>query len=134
MNIERFSAELLKALAHPARLGILNVLRADGECCVCHLEARLGLRQAYLSQQLARLREAGLVNDRREGLNVFYAVAHPELEPLLSETRKCASVLAARANVALRPGRSTMESHEPCPCPNCEKERTPQPAAAAGAE
>lgn len=134
MNIERFSADLLKALAHPARLGILNVLSADGECCVCHLETRLGLRQAYLSQQLARLREAGLVRDRREGLNVFYAVAHPELEPLLDETLRCAAAVAARAKVVLRPGRSVMEPHDPCLCPHCEKQRTPQPAAAAGAE
>jgi DNA-binding transcriptional ArsR family regulator len=83
MESEKFSADLLKALAHPARLGILNVLREDGDCLVCHLENRLGLRQAYLSLQLARLRMAGLVEDRREGLNEFYVIAHPKLDPLL---------------------------------------------------
>src|SRR5690349_29500 len=50
-------ARLFHALMHPARLTILNTLR-DGEACVCHLEARLGYRQAYLSQQLAALRAA----------------------------------------------------------------------------
>jgi DNA-binding transcriptional ArsR family regulator len=54
--------KLFKALMHPARLAILNVLRT-GEACVCHMEAALGYRQAYLSQQLMVLRDAGLVDD-----------------------------------------------------------------------
>ena len=66
-------AQLLKVLTHPARLAILNILR-DGEHCVCHMEAYLGYRQAYISQQLAVLREAGLIQDRRDGWNIFYRV------------------------------------------------------------
>jgi DNA-binding transcriptional ArsR family regulator len=58
---------LLKALGHPVRLRILQELRQQ-EACVCHLEAVLRQRQAYISQQLMRLREAGLVEDRREGM------------------------------------------------------------------
>jgi len=54
------SAALFKLLSHPSRLAILQVLR-DGEECVCHMEAALGLRQAYISQQLMVLRQAGLV-------------------------------------------------------------------------
>jgi DNA-binding transcriptional ArsR family regulator len=57
-------ADLFRALMHPARLAILDLLRA-GEACVCHLEAHLGYRQAYLSQQLAILRTAGLIRDSR---------------------------------------------------------------------
>jgi len=60
------SAGLFKTLMHPARLEILEILR-DGEHCVCHIEAVLGYRQAYISQQLSVLREAGLVQDRRDG-------------------------------------------------------------------
>ena len=52
-------AQWLKVLTHPARLAILNILR-DGEHCVCHMEAHLGYRQAYISQQLMVLREAGI--------------------------------------------------------------------------
>ncbi len=62
--------KIYKALAHPTRLAILDLLR-DGEHCVCHLEAFLGLRQAYISQQLLILREAGLVQDRRDGWYFF---------------------------------------------------------------
>jgi len=59
---ERFKrqSKLFKALMQPARVAILVQLR-DGEQCVCHLEAILGYRQAYLSQQLAVLRQVGLV-------------------------------------------------------------------------
>jgi ArsR family transcriptional regulator len=71
-------AKLFKALMHPVRLAILDVLR-DGEECVCHMEAILGHRQAYISQQLMVLRDAGLVQDRRDGLNIFYRVTRPEI-------------------------------------------------------
>jgi ArsR family transcriptional regulator len=73
---------LFKALMHPARLAILQILR-NGEQCVCHIEALLGLRQAYISQQLMVLRQAGLVTDRRDGWNIFYRVTRPELYTVL---------------------------------------------------
>src|SRR5690349_24901853 len=79
-------AELFRALMHPARLAILDLLR-DGEACVCHLEAHLGYRQAYLSQQLAILRTAGLIRDRRTGWNIYYEVAQPEVFTLLDLSR-----------------------------------------------
>ena len=66
-------AEILKVLAHPVRLQILDILR-DGEQCVCHIEAVLKLRQAYISQQLMIMRKAGLVADRKDGLRVYYRV------------------------------------------------------------
>lgn len=64
-------SQLLKALAHPTRIAILEILRA-GEQCVCHIEAILGLRQAYISQQLMVLRRAGIITNRREGWNQYY--------------------------------------------------------------
>ena len=62
--------QLFKLLTHPVRLAILEILRV-GEHCVCHMEAHLGYRQAYISQQVAVLREAGLIRDRRDGWNIF---------------------------------------------------------------
>jgi DNA-binding transcriptional ArsR family regulator len=130
MNIDRFSADLLKALAHPARLGILNVLQADGESCVCHLEHSLGYRQAYLSQQLARLRETGLVQDRREGLNVFYAIAHSELYPLLETIRSSCRLIAERSAVHLDYARSSRKAIPQCPCPHCQVQQPTTPVLA----
>ncbi|KEZ03320.1 ArsR family transcriptional regulator [Burkholderia sp. MSh2] len=65
---------LLKVLANPDRLLIMCRLSQD-ELSVGELEEQLGIRQPTLSQQLAVLRENGLVTARREGKNIFYSVA-----------------------------------------------------------
>ena len=80
-------AQFLKVLTHPARLAILMILQ-DGEHCVCHMEAHLGLRQAYISQQLAVLRDAGLIQDRRDGWNIFYRVADPRVYAVIEAVQK----------------------------------------------
>ena len=109
----------MKALAHPARLQILEVLRSDGECCVCHIEIILGQRQAYISQQLSRLREAGLVVDRRDGLNVFYSLADESIVRLLEVTRQSAKDLASLDGVKLSFRQLEHDESCPCTCPNC---------------
>jgi DNA-binding transcriptional ArsR family regulator len=88
-------AIVMKALAHPVRLQILEVLRSE-ETCVCHLEAVLGQRQAYISQQLMKLRDAGLVVDRREGMNVFYSLANDTIGSLLDTAVNAATTVAAQ--------------------------------------
>lgn len=103
-------AALHKLLAHPARLAILDALRA-GEECVCHLEALLGYRQAYLSQQLAVLREAGIVVDRRDGWNHFYKVVSPEIYAVIDAVRGLLRVSP--------PVPSDRQSSPDCPCPKC---------------
>ncbi len=67
-------ADQCKGLTHPVRLQILDMLRG-GELCVCHIERALNRRQAYVSQQLMVLRDAGWVEARKEGLQVFYRLA-----------------------------------------------------------
>ncbi|MCP9774907.1 winged helix-turn-helix transcriptional regulator [Cyanobium sp. HWJ4-Hawea] len=62
---------LLKALADPLRLQILDAL-GPGERCVCDLTADLGLAQSKLSFHLKVLKDAGLLLDRQEGRWVFY--------------------------------------------------------------
>lgn len=67
------AAAFLKALSHEGRLMILCHLSA-GEKTVTELEARLGARQAAVSQQLARLRAEGLVAARRDGKTIHYSI------------------------------------------------------------
>jgi DNA-binding transcriptional ArsR family regulator len=74
----REASAFLKALAHETRLVILCLL-VDGEKSVGEIEQRLHLRQAFISQQLARLRADDLVEARREGKNVYYSIARPEV-------------------------------------------------------
>jgi DNA-binding transcriptional ArsR family regulator len=56
---------------------------ADGERSVRELEDLLGIRQPGLSQQLAELREAGLIAGRKEGKQVFYTLADPRIETFI---------------------------------------------------
>lgn len=73
---------LFKALAHPKRLAILRLLEGR-ELCVCDIVQALNLRQAYVSQQLTLLRQVGLVCFRKDGWNVWYRLARPEVHTLL---------------------------------------------------
>ena len=73
----------LKALAHEARLTIFCLL-IEGEKSVTEIEETLRLRQPAISQQLARLRADGLVETRREGKNIFYSLARPEIHAVIS--------------------------------------------------
>lgn len=102
-------AQLLKVLTHPARLAILNILH-DGEQCVCHMEAHLGYRQAYISQQLMVLREAGLIQDRRDGWNVFYRVAEPRIFAILAAVEQ---IIPSEREAAQK------RSAVACSCPKC---------------
>lgn len=78
-------ASLLKVLAHPVRLQILDELRGDAEC-VCHLSALLNKPQPYVSQQLALLRTAGLIEDEKEGTNVYYRLVDAHAAALVAAT------------------------------------------------
>jgi DNA-binding transcriptional ArsR family regulator len=73
----------LKALAHEARLLILCLL-VEEEKSVTEIEEILGLRQPAISQQLARLRADSLLQTRREGKNVFYSLARPEVREIIT--------------------------------------------------
>jgi ArsR family transcriptional regulator len=77
-KILQLHAELCKMLSNPFRLEILNLLR-DGEKSVSELVAATGLRQANLSQHLATMRQRGIVLARKEGANVYYAIANPKI-------------------------------------------------------
>jgi len=82
MNSYRDQARLLRAVAHPVRLQILEALACQPGC-VCELMLLTKRRQAYVSQQLIVLREAGLVRCERQGLYVRYQLAWPEVVQLL---------------------------------------------------
>ncbi len=110
MDPYRLPTKLLKALAHPARLQILNALRQDEEC-VCHLTALMRQRQAYVSQQLMFLRQAGLIEDRKDGLRVYYRVKDPRVFDALDTI----NALVGAKNIP-----SVKTTIAACPCPKCE--------------
>jgi ArsR family transcriptional regulator len=117
------ASEIMKDLGHPLRMQILEELRREGEACVCHLEARLGQRQAYISQHLARLREARLVIDHREGMNIYYSLADESVGRLLD----LAGQVATQVKSIAREPSASRQPHvvDPvlCPCPKCARRR-----------
>jgi ArsR family transcriptional regulator len=65
-------ARIIKALAHPARLLIVDELSQHGERCVCELTEMIGSDMSTVSRHLALLKGAGLVEDEKRGQMVFY--------------------------------------------------------------
>ncbi|MCL7452433.1 MAG: metalloregulator ArsR/SmtB family transcription factor [Anaerolineae bacterium] len=110
-------AQLFRALSHPVRLRILDILSRQ-EACVCHLTAILGKRQPYVSQQLATLREAGLVTDRRDGTLIYYSLAGEHLAELLDEGKAVVQGLAEGTLVFPAVPEEILEN---CPCPRCQQ-------------
>ena len=108
-------AKLFQALSHPVRLRILDIL-ARQEACVCHLTAILRRPQPYVSQQLATLREAGLVTDRREGTLIYYRLADDRLAELLDQGK--AMVRSVEGDALVFPP-VPAEPVADCPCPRC---------------
>jgi DNA-binding transcriptional ArsR family regulator len=108
--------QMFRSLGQMARLRILLAI-GTGEACVCHLEAHMGLRQAYISQHLMALRKAGIVTDRREGRYIFYRLQNPRLLELI----QLAGVLSGiPEDELLVPDRSSPIGG--CFCPHCVPE------------
>ena len=80
-------AEFFRTLGHPARIRVLELL-ADGDKPVHELRASIDIEASSLSQQLAVLRLAGLVSQRRHGGEVIYSLALPEVRDLLAAARQ----------------------------------------------
>ncbi len=81
-------AQILRALANERRLMILCKLVEWGEANVNSLAEAVGLSQSALSQHLAKMREEGIVEFRREGQTLWYRIADPRAEILLGHLQK----------------------------------------------
>ena len=103
----------LTAIASPQRIAILLAI-GTGEACVCHLEAALGWRQAYISQHLMALRKADILQDRREGRYVFYRLKDASLLDLITASARLSGLstetVSALINTQINPS---------CECPQC---------------
>lgn len=98
------TAKMLKAISDPKRLQIVDMLSC-GELCACKILEAFHITQPTLSHDMKLLVEAGLVNDRREGKNIYYSLntetmkgLQAVLDTLFSEkadciVRKCATVI-----------------------------------------
>lgn len=113
LQISEQIAAPLTAIASPQRIAIL-LLIGKGEACVCHLEASLGWRQAYISQHLMALRKADVLQDRREGRYIFYSLRDASLLDLITASATLsglsAETVSSLTNTQINPS---------CECPQC---------------
>ncbi|MHC4559141.1 MAG: ArsR/SmtB family transcription factor [Planctomycetota bacterium] len=81
-KIAEHVAEVLKAVAHPARLQIIELLEAE-EMCVGDIVEALGGKQAITSQQINMMKDKGVLNCRRDGAKVYYRIENKNVIKLL---------------------------------------------------
>jgi len=86
-ELQAFKAAFFRALAHPVRIRILEVL-SKGEKSVQELQEVLGVDQPVVSQQLAVLRSTNIVSGRKEGISVRYTLRDPLIVDLLAIARR----------------------------------------------
>lgn len=76
-SIYQARAKIAKALAHWVRIKIVDLLAEEGEKCVCELTEALDASQSAISKHLSTLKQAGIIDSRKEGLNVYYFLEAP---------------------------------------------------------
>ena len=115
-TVEKSVANVLKVLGSPIRVKLLFAI-GHGEACVCHLEAVLKKRQAYISQHLMVLRDSGILDTRRDGKYIFYRIADSRIFELI----EIAAVLQ-QIPVGQLPKIVESGIQANCACPRCEPE------------
>ena len=86
-QLQAFKAQFFRALAHPVRIKILEIL-VRGDRSVQELQDALDLEQPVVSQQLAVLRNQGIVTSQKTGLSVRYTLRDPAVGELLADARR----------------------------------------------
>lgn len=74
----QYLTDVLKSLAQPTRLKIIDFLR-DGERCVCEIFPAIGEEQSNTSRHLSYMQTHGILKRRKDGVKIYYAVRHPEV-------------------------------------------------------
>ena len=123
IRFENKASRILSAISNPFRIKILLAI-GKGEACVCHLEAMLKKRQAFISQHLMALRKAGILETRREGKYVFYRLVDQETFALIRNAGKLAGLEDDQIPESEYP-----EYSPKCCCPHCASNMIDQSAA-----
>lgn len=77
-------AEILKALAHPLRLCIIKGLIDKGECNVSYIQGCMNSPQSTISQQLQKLKSAGIIKGKRNGVEIRYYICDERIKKLIN--------------------------------------------------
>ena len=83
------AAEMLKAIAHPTRIAIINLLENSNRLTVTEIFETLSIEQAVASHHLRILRDRGVLNSEKDGKNRFYYLKHDRLSQIIECIDKC---------------------------------------------
>lgn len=83
------AAIILKAIAHPIRISIVEYLEDGKKRTVTEIHKKLGIEQATASHHLVILKDRGVLSSKREGKNTWYFLKHPRLKDVLSSIGDC---------------------------------------------
>lgn len=91
LNVERLEnvANMLKAIAHPMRIAILNMLEGGKKLTVSEIHQQLGIEQAATSHHLGILKDKGVLYSKREGKNTYYYIKHDNFSRMLDCVSNC---------------------------------------------
>jgi len=99
-ELYRLQAEFCKGMAHPKRIQILRTLKG-GEKTVNELTKLTGIAQSNMSQHLSVLRQLGLLNTRREGTNIYYAISDGRIVEACELVRSCIGERLKKTQIVL---------------------------------
>ena len=119
VTFENQASKVLSAIGNPFRIKIIFII-GKGEACVCHLEAVLKKRQAYISQHLMALRKAGLLKTRREGKYIFYRLSDYEIINLIRKAGLISGLEPDQLSEIKKP-----DLLKKCFCPHCRSKNYP---------
>ena len=83
------AAAMLKAMAHPIRISIIDLLGNGKKLTVTEIHNRLGIEQSTASHHLVILKDKGILASRREGKNILYYLKHEALKNILTSVGEC---------------------------------------------
>jgi predicted transcriptional regulator len=85
MEIDKYNeiAELLKVLGHPARICIVDGLMKNEGCNVSYMQSCLNIPQSTVSQHIAKLKSAGIIEGKRDGLEIKYQVVNQQAKEII---------------------------------------------------
>ncbi len=83
------AANMLKAIAHPVRISILNYLDGGKKLTVTEIHQLLNIEQSTTSHHLGILKDKGVLASKREGKNTYYFLKHPNLERIVECMTNC---------------------------------------------
>ena len=91
INTEKFekAAVMLKAMAHPMRIAIMNMLDNGKRLCVSDIHSNLKIEQSTASHHLGILKDKGVLKSERKGKNTFYFLKNDNLEHIINCINKC---------------------------------------------